>query len=534
MTEKVKQGISRRAFIKGTAAGAGIIAAAGGGLIGKSTDKLYAASQSNKYSFEIPPPAIPVGDIKQTVIADVVVVGLGMAGIPAAISAAEAGVKVAALEKQESVNAMGSQDIGMIGTKWHKAHGMTWTPEVTNEAIRELMKWGGNRIDQRLLRIWVNRSPEDWDWLTAMTDPAGINWQPRIWPPPEPWDNSRENYKQYPTAASISTSEFSRMLNILADKAKSLGTALHFGTTAKQLIKTQNRVTGVIAQNKNGDYIQFNANKGIILCTGDYGHNTEMLEKYVPHVAFRKHSIKPTSMGEGHQMAMWIGAQMEPTPHAPMCHAMGFGLLGNTAFLHVNRFGERFQNEDVSGQAWNDQVEKQPGMFAWQIIDSNWKERLPYMSIGHGSMVSADDGSMSMLKNAISANTIEELAAKMSIPVETLKVTVERYNKMAYAGIDTDFAKPSHRLFPIDKPPFYAGKAGTAAMLVVMGGLLCNADLQAHDADFNVIRGLYLAGNTMGRRFAVSYPTTCPGISNGLALTHGRYAGLKAAADDGK
>jgi fumarate reductase flavoprotein subunit len=534
MTEKVEQGISRRAFIKDTAAGTGIIAAAGGGLIGNRTDKVYAATQSNKYPFETPPPAVPAGDIKQTIVADVVVVGLGMAGIPATLTAVEAGVKVAALEKQDSFNAMGNQDIGMIGTKWHKAHGMSWTPEVTNEAIRELMKWGGNRIDQRLLRIWVNRGPEDWDWLTAMTDPAGINWQPRIWPPPKPWDNTRENYKQYPTAASISMSEFVRMLNVLADKAKSLGAALHFGTTAKQFVKTQNRVTGVIAQNKNGDYIQFNANKGIILCTGDYGYNTEMLEKYVPHVAFRKHSMKPTSMGEGHQMAMWIGAQMEATPHAPMCHAMGFGLLGNTAFLHVNKFGERFQNEDVSGQAWNDQVEEQPGMIAWQIIDSNWKERLPYMSIGHGSMVSADDGSMPMLNNAINANTMEELAAKMSIPVAALKATVERYNKMAYAGIDTDFAKPSHRLFPIDKPPFYAGKAGPAGMLVVMGGLLCNADLQAYDADFNVIRGLYLAGNTVGRRFAVSYPTTCPGVSNGLALTHGRYAALKAVADDGK
>jgi len=259
-----------------------------------------------------------------------------------------------------------------------------------------------------------------------------------------------------------------------------------------------------------------------------------MLEKYVPHVAFRKHAMKQTSMGEGHQMAMWIGARMEPTPHAPMCHAMGFGLLADTAFLHVNKFGERFQNEDVSGQAWNDQIEEQPGMFSWQVIDSNWKERLPHMSIGHGSMFSANDGQMSPVNNAIKAETIEELAVKMSVPADTLKATVDRYNKMAYAGIDMDFAKPSHRLFPIDTPPFYAGKAGTAGMLVVMGGLLCNANLQAYDADFNVIRGLYLAGNTVGRRFAVSYPTTCPGISNGLAFTHGRYAGLKAAEDDGK
>lgn len=530
MTEKTDHRISRRNFIKGTAAGAGIIAA-GRGFMGKGAAQAHAADQTNKYSFEVPPPAIPASDIKETVTADVVVVGLGMSGIPAALSAAEAGAKVLAFEKQDRINVAGVQDLGMMGTKWQKAQGIDFTPETQNEAIRELMKWGSNRIDQSLLRIWVNHGPEYWDWLTAMTDPEGINWQTNNWPPPEPWDNSRENYKQYPTAAHLSINDFARVLNIMAEKAKTLGADLRFGATAKQLVKTGDRVTAVIARNKDGSYVRYNASKGVILCTGDYGYNTEMLEKYVPHVAFRKHAMKSTSMGEGHQMAMWIGAQMEPTPHAPMCHAMGFGLLGNTAFLHVNRFGERFQNEDVSGQAWNDQIEQQPGMFSWQVVDANWKERLPHMSIGHGSMFSARGGSTSPGNNAMSADTIEGLAAKMGVPAEALKATVERYNKMAYAGIDTDFAKPSHRLFPIDTPPFYAGRAGTAGMLVVMGGLLCNGELQAYDADFNVIKGLYLAGNTVGRRFAVSYPTTCPGISNGLALTHGRYAGLKAASD---
>jgi succinate dehydrogenase/fumarate reductase flavoprotein subunit len=319
----------------------------------------------------------------------------------------------------------------------------------------------------------------------------------------------------------------------MESKAKGLGSEFYYNTIAKQLIKNGDRVAGVVATNKDGDYIQFNATRGIILCTGDYGYNTEMLEKYVPHVAFRKHSIKPTSMGEGHQMAMWIGAQMEPTPHAPMTHAIDFGLLGNTAFLHVNSFGERFQNEDVSGQAWNDQIEEQPGMFSWQIIDANWKQRIPYMSIGHRSNFSVTDRLIAQVNNAIKADTIEELAVKISVPVETFKATVERYNKMAYAGIDTDFAKPSHRLFPIDTPPFYAGKAGAAAMLVVMGGLLCNINLQAYDANYNVIKGLYLAGNTVGRRFAVSYPTICPGISCGIAQIHGSYAAQVAAADKG-
>lgn len=530
MTEESRQGIDRRTFVKGTTA-AGIIAATGGQLIEKGLGEVQAA-QRGKYSFEIPPPPIPESAISKTVSADIVVVGVGLAGIHATLRAAEAGAKVVGVEKQARLAVSGIQDLGLMGTRWQKDQGMSMTTQIINEAIRELMKWGANRIDQRLLRIWVNNSSAYWDWLTAMTDPEGIVWGLLNWPPPGPWDNSRENYKQFPSRAHITSAEFAKVLNILENKAKASGAEIHYSTTAKQLVKTGDRVTGVIAQDKDGSNIRYNAAKGVILCTGDYGYNQEMLDKYVPHAAFRK-SRKPTSMGEGHQMAMWIGAQMEPTPHAPMTHAMNFGLLGGTAFLHVNAYGERFQNEDVSGQAWNDQIELLPGRISWQVIDSNWQKYLPHMSIGHGSNFKVTDALITEVKNSITADTIEELAVKMAVPPDTLKATVERYNEMAYSGIDTDFAKPTHRLFPIDTPPFHAGKAGAAGMLVCMGGLLCNTKLQAVDAENKVIKGLYLAGNTVGRRFAVSYPTTCPGISVGMASVHGWYVGSLAAADSG-
>ena len=75
MSRKIEKGISRRTFIKSTAVGAGIIASTGSGLIENSPDQAHAATQTKKYSFEIPPPAIPASDIKKTVTADVVVVG---------------------------------------------------------------------------------------------------------------------------------------------------------------------------------------------------------------------------------------------------------------------------------------------------------------------------------------------------------------------------------------------------------------------------------------------------------------------------
>jgi len=82
-------------------------------------------------------------------------------------------------------------------------------------------------------------------------------------------------------------------------------------------------------------------------------------------------------------------------------------------------------------------------------------------------------------------------------------------------------------LSPIDKPPYYAGKSGYS-LLTVLGGLNINDKLQPLDNNWEVIPGIYLAGNTMGNRFAVDYPTMCPGLSHGMSIHFGRIAGLNA------
>jgi fumarate reductase flavoprotein subunit len=116
----------------------------------------------------------------------------------------------------------------------------------------------------------------------------------------------------------------------------------------------------------------------------------------------------------------------------------------------------------------------------------------------------------------------------MELPVDVFTATVARYNELARLGKDLDFGKRPDRLTTIEKPPFYAGK-GFYGLLTVMGGLNLNTRMQALDRDWEVIPGLYLAGNTMGNRFAVDYPTLAPGLSHGMALHFGRIAGKNAA-----
>jgi fumarate reductase flavoprotein subunit len=130
----------------------------------------------------------------------------------------------------------------------------------------------------------------------------------------------------------------------------------------------------------------------------------------------------------------------------------------------------------------------------------------------------------------VKADTIEKLARKMEVPVATFKATIDRYNNLTRMGRDLDFGKRPDRLMTIEKPPFYAGII-EQHILVVLGGLTTNTRFQPLDKDRKVIPGLYLAGNTVGNRFAVDYPTMCAGLSHGMAWTTGRLAGLSAAAE---
>jgi fumarate reductase flavoprotein subunit len=473
------------------------------------------------YNFEIPPEPIPSSDIKKYIDAEVVVVGAGIAGLSAAISAAEAGAKAILLEKTATVQARG-HDNAFIGSRLQAKLGIKIDKD---EIILNLMKYGANKPDQRLIRMWAEGSGKTADWLMDMTDAAGIEVIIKQYPPPPAFNNATEYYPQYHVTHHYHSER--PVAKCLLDNAIKKGVVTYFKTRAKQLLrKGKGRVTGVIAQNEAGEYLQFNAAKAVILCTGDYGNNAEMMVKYCPQSAYLAPMIL-TSTGDGHMMAMWIGAVMEPGPHIPMIHGPAGPLL-SAAYLQVNLLGERFQNEDVPIQSNVNAVERQPNRVAWQVFDSKYPAELPYHGLGLGKIIIATEKiRQEVAKIAITANSIEELAVKMKLPIATFKATVRRYNELARLGKDLDFGKRSDRLSPIDKPPYYAGKSGYS-LLTVLGGLNINDRLQPLDKNWEAIPGIYLAGNTMGNRFAVDYPTMCPGLSHGMAIHFGRIAGLNA------
>ena len=499
-----------------------------------------------KESFEVPPPPIPSREIKETVTTDVVVVGAGTSGKAAALSAAQAGARVIQIDKHTTFR-WGGGHIAAIDSRLQRKLGI----EVEKDDVcLQLMKWAGNKPDQRLYRLWANNSGPVMDWLMDMSDAAGIETRMYQWPRPAGFDLKTEYYPEYPVChwQSYNNSRelnHSLLLNCVQEHALKLGVDIRYQTRGIQLIrKGRGRVTAVIARDKGGKYIQFNADKAVVLCTGDYGNNPDMMKKYCSIAAdvARTNNIymnanenlraapEPLNTGDGHQMAMWIGAVMEPAPHAPVAHAT-VAPLGNGAFLRVNINGVRYENEDVPGQSIANSIVRQPGEKVWQVFDSKWEEELPRMGVGLGKFYVVNEIIRARVKEgAVEADSLEKLARKIDVPIKTFEATINNYNKLARMAKDLDFGKCPDRLTTIEKPPFFAALI-KQEFLVVLGGLNTNIKFQPLDSDGNVIPGLYLAGNTVGNRFAVDYPTMCPGLTHGMAYTTGRMAGLNAAAE---
>ena len=498
-----------------------------------------------KWTYHVPMEPISAKDITETFNADVIVVGAGTSGKAAALTAAERGASVIQLDRHTTFRWSGGQ-IAAIGSRVQKKAGVQVD---VDDICLNLMRWAANYPDQRFYRLWAAESGAVMDWIMDMTDPEGIKTLLYQFPRPAGFDPKKEYYPDFPTAhlqtdgVSVGLNH-SLALKQLEKQALKRGVEIRYEVRAMQLVRQPNgRVSSVIALNKAGKYVQFNARKAIVMCTGDYGNNPWMMSKYCPHGAdialqsniymVRNEDLRvapePLDTGDGHQMVMRIGGVMQTSPHAPMAHANG-GPVGNAPYLRVNSEGERYENEDVTAQSIANSMSIQPGGKAWQIFDSKYPQELAHMGVGLGRFPEVNPMVRANMEQAAKADTIEELAVKIGLPVKAFTATVKRYNEMVKLGKDLDFGKMSQRLTMLNKPPYYAGPAHRD-LLVVLGGLNTNIKFQPLDADRKVIPGLYLAGNMVGNRFAIDYPVMCAGLSHSLAYVSGRLCGQYAAEE---
>ena len=567
--------MTRRSFVASAAAGTAAMAAASSVALADAPATEAPAANADAQDWLGKAPVIEGADIESEESCDVVVVGLGNAGVVAYRSAAEAGADVIAIEKSETDNATGGQ-FALIGGAYEERWGRADLDR--EQIINEHMIESSYMCKRAIMSRYAYEVADMFDWLVEpmvddmwvgdsnMADiPDGVTnyLLPDHHPLPEGYDWQAEVIPTFPTTVNFGSMVEQHAAQIKA--AEDTGHAkAYYGHFAEKLITDgSGRVAGVYVRNaETGKYKKISAAKGVILTTGDYSSDPAMVQRFIPETV--ENGVMPmwihqdvegnlTNTGDGHKMGAWIGADIQQH-HATNDHHMGGGadisgqgVMGINGYLNLNLLGERFMNEDVPGCQIQAQIELQPGRRTYQFFDSAWPEQVGAFPFEHGCVnycLSADE----MPKNnsgagfycrtpesvdaavesgsAFKADTIEELLEQLpDIDKETALASIERYNEVCKSGVDTDFGKDARRLFPLENPPFYACAFVPAIMLVAMGGLKSDEECRVYNTEGKIIPGLFVAGNVQGDRFAVSYPISLKGLSIGMAQFYGYVAG---------
>ena len=322
--------ISRRSFLKGTLAGGVGVAASGlmAPLRVFAEDQPAAAPDAastgeSPKSWRDAPAPIPQDQLAEIYISDIVIVGAGNAGMAAGMRAVERSASVTIVEKLSAVGASRSS-FAAIDSRMQKAAGISLNK---HEVVEELCKYASHRVDQKLIRLWANESGATMDWLADLMAQQGYEMIVET-------DCGNEDhgfYKTFPVCHNLqSVYEGDEPVPYMADASVHPEIAMHlvepftaaggrilFNTPMQQLIRNEaGRVIGVVCKDADGDYVGVYARKGVMICTGGYAYNEDMMRDMNPQTVAHCTTMEayPGNNGDGIKAATWIGADKDDVP----------------------------------------------------------------------------------------------------------------------------------------------------------------------------------------------------------------------------
>lgn len=568
-----KEGLTRRAFVKGTLATGAAAAAAGlAGCSGTKTEGSGAEAQkgltaditTQKWAFEIPPAPIADKDIKKTVESDAVVIGGGTSGLVTACRLAEQGVKVTLIAQSAKPVGRGGSTF-VMGSKLLEEKGLHID---VAKAYKKMMGYHSFRIDQNKWWLHANRSPEAMNWLidlmTSGSKYGGVDLTPVLEAHFEDEEGIlSEFYGTHDFIGGPNAPESTRqnpqqdVVENLSAYAKSIGVDLHYSTTGEQLVReddNKGRVTAVVAREEDQTYTKYVGKKAVVLATGDFGQDKDMVHKYCPSWVWPL--TGGIYNGTGHKMGLWAGAAWQKSGEsAPMVFNFQYCMITAQvrAFsgLILNKEGQRFSNEDNVVSHGALACLGQTDMASYAVWDTAYAKNGPWgVDYFEGPSVAGENGE-AMIKqwdglcdgvgkkidmngasfyiDCYKSDSIEELAQKLELPADEVTKQVDRYNKFCASGVDEDYHKRAGLLHPITTPPYYMCRC-EPWFLVATGGLRTNTNMQVLDESDAVIPGLYAVGTLVGDMYSNCYSTHFPGHNlGGNCLTFG-YVGAEYIA----
>ena len=492
--------------------------------------------------------------------ADLIIVGAGGAGLSAAVTAKDLGVKnVLVLEKMPVIGGNTlrcASAFNAADPDRQKALPMTETlKEAVVKAINEkpvseehakLMadvkakyeaylksgsktlfdcpEWhalqtynGGDKVGQiPLIRQYSNNVLDTLHWMQSKGSPvmdrvsqgAGALWQ-------------RTHQLDAPAGLGL--------IDPLYQAAVKQGVNFKLGMRVQDLIlNDKGRVIGVTATDKVGNKYEFTSKDGVILATGGYSQNKEMRQKSAPHLTSEMVSTnQPGATGDGIVIATRHGAdttgmnyvQVYPlaTPGTGALQGRARKMSGLDDVIDVNKNGERFVKEDARRDEFVAAIKKQPGGVVYDINDSSIVKPLNSFNEDVETLVS--------IGRIYKADSLADLAKQLGMPADKLEATVAEFNKMVEAKKDPKYGR---KLFdrPIVKPPFYATPRAPS-IHHTMGGLQISTNAQVLDKNGKPIHGLYAAGEVTG---GIHGSNRLGGNATADVLTFGRIAAKSAVA----
>lgn len=484
-------------------------------------------------------PVAPVhaGDVtRYAAETDVLVVGFGCAGAAAAFEAASAGADVLVLERAGGPGGSSALSGGELylggGTEVQRACGFE---DSADEMFGYLAAALGPHADEEKLRLYCDGSAAHFQWFVD----RGLDFEPTLWDEPTWMPTTRdglmwlgENAWPYneiarpaPRGHRCATEGYGGRLLMekLTAAAGAAGAVTHADTLATALITDDTgRVVGVTAR-RHGEDLAYRARGGVVLTTGGFADNEEMLADHAPHLLGHGRTSDGLDDGSGIRMAAALGAATR---------RMGVTQLSLTALpalavrgVLVNGLGQRFINEDVYPGLFSAAALTQPAPY-WVIVDEEGYEAVP------------ERDRWGTAPRFVS-QTLEELETELGMPPGALRASVGAYNAHAERGQDPYFHKDARWLRPLKGPyaaldpraGFHAGGrpsagAGTGIAGFTLGGLRTTVDGAVLDVSGRVMPGLFAAGRAASGVHGEGYVS---GTSLGDGTFFGRRAGVAAA-----
>ena len=432
-----------------------------------------AMAQSNKEAI------IAEGGDPNTKAYDVVVVGSGGAGLAAAIQAHDLGASVVVVEKMSVIGGntnKASAGMNAAETKFQKLKGIVDSKDLF---YNETMTGGKNKNNPELLRYFVENAPDAIDWL----------------------DNNGIELSGITTTGGMSVDRTHRpasgaavggyLISGLVKNINRRGIEVMLDSNVTEIITENHKVVGVKVTEEDGS-IQTIKAKAVIIATGGFSANREMVEKYRPDLKGFVTTNHKGATGSGIMILEKLGAgtvdmkeiQIHPTVEQTTSYLISESIRGGGAIL-VSQIGKRFVNELDTRDKVSAEIIKLPEHYSYILFDQQVRDENKAVEeyVSHDLVVQAD--------------SINELAQKLSIDANTLSNTIERYNQFVNTKQDEDYGRTTGMRHPINKAPYYAIKIAPGVHHT-MGGVTINTHTQVLDTAKNVIQGVFAAGEVVG------------------------------------